>query len=1097
MTDLNNNLEDLLNENSSLEDHIAQVTSMDLPLDWENVFEHDVDASSIHVESAADGLVLSLANLGRVDIEYISKISDIPVKDVIKKLKGSIYQDPDDWNECFYKGWKTADEYLSGNLLAKLKKAKVANEKYNGYFNDNVTTITNILPKGISFDDIYITLSSPWIPHQLIIDFVKSITGIHQELFDRGCAIFCDPITGVWEIKIPPYYLSYQFQLMFGTKSLNAIKLIEKTLNVRTISIKKDVYDYVTRKYKKVFDKEETLIALDKQRQLNDYFKDWVYEDDARKEMLEDAYNNSYGYTVARIYNGDFLSFPGLNPKIKLYPYQRNAVARIIFNKNTLLAHNVGTGKTYIMVAAGEELIRMKLSKKNMYVVPNSILKQWQKIYKSLYPKSKIKVCGPSSFSPLRKIDTLYDIQQTDYNAIIIAASCFDRIKISRTLLMKKLNDKLAEAFAAYNQNPTDSLDNYIDSLEKKIKDLQNAPYDPEDHVSFDKLGITRLFVDEAHNYKNVPISTGIIHVMGINSAGSKKCEMMKQKVNYMNSTMDCGVIMATGTPITNSVTDAFVFQSYLQPGELKLLNLDSFDSWVSMFAEKHEEFEVDVDASGYRLATRFSRFHNLPELTSILANVADFYGGKDEDMPNFKGHDDIVIPKSQELSDYITSLSIRSDKCRSGQVKRKDDNMLKITTDGRKAALDLRLIDVTTTADPYQSKAYKCASIVYDIYQRTKDDRLTQLIFCDSSTPKDGFNIYDEIKYHLMCMGVQVDEIAYIHDATSDRKREQLFERVRNGNVRILIGSTSKLGLGVNVQDKLVALHHVDVPWRPADMVQREGRILRQGNQNEEVYIFRYVSAGSFDAYSWQLLETKQHFINELLSNSLSERSKEDIADTVLNYGEVKALAIANPLLKERFEASNELNKLRMLERKQKEQKVRYEIQLLEIPERIEELNEVIANLTKDIELYNENKVEHTNEEKLRLRSLIFEKLQSNELREQEEIITSYQGFDIVLPTHMLTNKKFVWLKGNTRHQVMMADTEIGCLVRIDNFLDKLDEKLTKTYEEIDRLNDLSVAIQEEMKKEFNYQDRIIELRQIVEELDARLEEENNEDEQ
>ena len=464
--------------------------------------------------------------------------------------------------------------------------------------------------------------------------------------------------------------------------------------------------------------------------------------------------------------------------------------------------------------------------------------------------------------------------------------------------------------------------------------------------------------------------------------------------------------------------------------------------------------------------------------------------------MPNFKGHDDIVIPRSDELSDYINSLSIRSDKCRSGQVKRKEDNMLKITTDGRKAALDMRLVDVCTSADPSQSKAYKCASIVFDIYQKTKDDRLTQLIFCDSSTPKDGFNIYDEIKYHLMCKGVQVDEIAYIHDATSDRKREQLFERVRNGNVRILIGSTSKLGLGVNVQDKLIALHHVDVPWRPADMVQREGRILRQGNKNEEVYIFRYVSAGSFDAYSWQLLETKQHFINELLSNSLSERSKEDIADTVLNYGEVKALAIANPLLKERFEASNELNKLRMLERKQKEQKVRYEIQLLEIPERIEELNGIIANLTKDIELYNENKVEYTNEEKLKLRSLIFEKLQSNELREQEEIITTYQGFDIVLPTHMLTNKKFVWLKGNTRYQVMMADTEIGCLVRIDSFLEKLDEKLTKAYEEIDRLNDLSIAIKEEMKKEFDYQDRIIELREIIENLDAQLEE-DNEDEQ
>ena len=1089
---LNDDVFDLeLNENS-LEQHINDVTSMELPLDWENVFENDIDANMIHVDSAADGLVLSLANLGRVDIEYISKISSIGIKDVITRLKGSIFQDPEEWNECFYKGYKTADDYLSGNLLYKLKKAKEANAKYNGYFQDNVNTISSILPKGIALDDVFITLSSPWIPHDLIVDFIIEISGINKELFDLKCSITYDSITGVWECKLPNFFTTYNFDIVYGTSKISAISLIEKTLNVKTISIKKEVYDYVNRKYKKVFDKEETLLALEKQKFLNEKFCDWIYEDEERTSRVADAYNEKYGYNVARIYNGDFLSFPTLNKKIKLYEYQKNAAARIIFNKNTLLAHNVGTGKTYIMIAAGEELIRMNLSKKNMYVVPNNIVKQWRNIYRLLYPKSKIKVCGPSSFSPDRKINTLKDIKDGEYKAIIIASSCFDRISMSKAIRIENLKEKLEEANYVYSENPTDSLDRYIDNLEKEIDELEHQGFNVEESVSFDKLGITRLFIDEAHNYKNVPIITKMVNIMGISSGGSKKCSLMKEKVSYMNNTSNCGVIMATGTPITNSITDAFVFQSYLQPGQLRLLNLDSFDNWVSMFAEKHEEFEIDVDANGYRLATRFSRFHNLPELTTILANIADFYSGKDEGMPSFNGHTDILIPKSDELNTFINKLSIRADDIRSNRISRKVDNMLKITTEGRKAALDMRLVDPATTVETYKTKAYQCALRVYDIYSKTKDDRLTQLIFCDTSTPKDGFNVYDEIKRHLVILGVQIDEIAYIHEATSDRRKEQLFERVRNGNIRILIGSTSKLGLGVNVQDKLIALHHVDVPWRPADMVQREGRILRQGNTNEEVFIYRYVSEGSFDAYSWQLLETKQHFISELLSNSLSERSKEDIADVVLNYGEIKALAINDPMLKKRFEVYNELNRLKMLDRKYKEQKVRYEIQLIEIPERIEELSSLAENIKKDIELYNQNKVDYSYEEKIKIRKQIFEKIANNELRENEELIMMYQGFEIILPTYMLSNKMFVWVKGHMKHQVMVTDSEVGCLVKIDNFLDNLSKKLDKTNREIEDLKVSFETVQEELKKDYDYQEDIIRLKCELEELDRRLEEED-----
>lgn len=1061
------------------EKHISEVTSMELSLDWENLYEDDEESDSIHVDSASDGLVMSLHNLGFVDIEYISKITGITLKTIIQKLKGSIYQDPLTWDECFYKGWKTADDYLSGNLLSKLKIAKKANEKYRGYFNDNVNALEKVLPKGISIDNIFITLASPWIPHECIIEFVTSLIETNNVVIDG--LFYYNDITESWVVKLPKEITSQHFDILYGTSRIRASKILEKVLNSKTIALYSNYTDAYGKK-KKMLDKEATLLANQKKDELNDAFRRWIYAYDERKEKIEEAYNDSFGHIVPRMYDGSFLDFPNLNPNVTLFEYQKNAVARIIFNQNTLLAHDVGAGKTYIMISSGEELIRMSLSKKNMYVVPNAIMYQWYKDYVYLYPNSKIKLVEPKNFTPAKRRKEILDIINTDYNAIIIPYSCFEKIKISNNLKIQYIQEKIDEI----NSNE-DYVYYDITKFEKKIKELQDN-FDPhEDEISFDKLGITRLYVDEAHNFKNVPFLTGMTSILGLNPSGSVRGQEMMEKVQYMNSNQNCGVIMATGTPITNSIADIYTFQKYLQPSELKLIGINSFDNWISMYAEQNSEFEIDVDASGYRIATRLSKFHNLPELSMILANIADFHRVKNnKDLPEFNGYNDIVLKQNQYLSDYIKELSQRSEIIRRGINNIKEDNMLKVTIDGRRAALDLRLVKPQTQQSEHDTKSYICAKQVYKIYKETEYNKLTQLVFCDQSTPKKEFNVYDEIKRFLIQFGVKDDEIVYIHDASDDK--EELYQDVRSGNVRILFGSTLKLGIGVNVQDKLIAIHHVDVPWRPSDMTQREGRILRQGNLNKEVFIYRYIAEGSFDAYSWQILETKQRFIEDLLANSLSERSNSDVYDTVLDYSEVKALAVGNPLVKRRCEVVNDLQKYKMLERQNVMIRCGYERELFEIPTKINELDELATNLSLDIELYNKSKKEYEIEEKRELRSLIFKELQEYEMMDKESHLMDYQGFDIILPSKMVADKYFIWLEGNMRHQVLMSNSELGCITRIDNYLESMEKKYTKTLDDINNLKIREKTISEELKKENNYEELIEELMKELVKIDKEL---------
>lgn len=1067
---------------------IEDLTSMELPLDWENSFDTDERAQGVHADTVQDGLTLSLASLARVDIEYISSITGKDCKTVITTLKGSIYQNPETWGEVFYKGWETAEEYLSGNLIHKRRVADEANKKYYGYFQDNLDAIDKVIPAPLSNNEIYVTVGSPWVPAEMIDAFINHILKLKYPY----AGVIHDEVTGSWEIPLKGdwrYSTTVAATKTYGTMRLPALNILERTLNMKTVSVYDQAYDQFTGKNHRVLNKQETMLAIEKQQKIIEEFQNWIWKDESRKQTLTQIYESKYSCVRRRIFDGSFLQFPNMNPNITLFPYQKNAVARILFSANTLLAHDVGSGKTYIMITAGLEARRMGISKKNLYVVPNNIVGQWEKLFKELYPSCDIMVVTPSKFTPQKRQDTLAKIRDEDHDAILMPYSCFDAIPLSLDYYMDTLKEEKDELEAKSKQKKkaTAHVKRKLEQLKTKIQALEKEDKSKRS-IYFDELGINRLFVDEMHNYKNIPIETQVSHVLGISAGNSKKCKEMLEKVHFVQRTNNGGgVVMATGTPITNSVTDAFAVQKYLQSGDLALMDLQTFDSWIGMFAEKVTEFEIDVDTNSYRLATRFSKFHNLPELTSMLSSIADFHQvDASAGIPDFRGYSDTLIPKTKRFSDFLNKISERADNVRSGKVKRKQDNMLLITTDGRKAALDLRLVDGRVGFD-INSKVQACADNVEYVYKQTAVERLTQLVFCDTSTPKAGFNLYDELKRILVSKGVNPDEIAFVHDADTERKREKLFDKVRKGEIRILLGSTFKLGIGVNVQDKLVALHHLDVPWRPADMTQREGRILRQGNTNKQVLIYRYITEGSFDAYSWQLLETKQRFITDLLSGSLSARSGSDVDRIVLDYAEVKALAIGNPLIKERCECSNRLNRLLSLQRTAIENRILLEQELASLPQKIENQARIIEKTKADIEHYAIHKEPFEHKVKKELSEMIYNALCEHAMSPEEESFIEYQGFDIILPQNMPETKPYVWVQRNGRYFLEIFTTT-GALARVDYMLDNLDKTLQKQTEVYDHYVESEKNAREELAREQGYTEQIAECKEKLKKLDKKL---------
>jgi len=1067
--------------------------------------------------SVADELVKCIRDTGRVDIIRISGAAGTTVNEVIGSLRGAIYCNPDTWGVDRTQGWETADEYLSGNLRYKLTKARIACKLYGSIFEDNVKALEAIMPPELAAEDIYVTLGSPWLPEHIIDDFVNYLVQPHT--FDMCKGTRHDTETGSWEIPDKGRYSRYVRNVStFGTKRIDAVHIIERSLNMKTIRITDEVSSDTTKSGKaRVINPEETAAAQEKQRLIIAEFRRWIWQDAERKRRIMKIFETRYAGIAARRFDGRFLEFPGMAEEAELFPYQKDAVARILFTPNTLLAHDVGAGKTYIMIAAAMELKRLKMAERSMFTVPNNLVGQWHSIFMSLYPDAKVLCIEPKDFTEDKRNKTLGRIINENWDGIIIAYSCFDRIPLSRKFYIEELRaeQEALLRIKSKKQNVTPKFKRRLEKITKELGDIAVSDDPARRFICFDDLGIDRLFVDEAHNYKNISIDTSIFGIFGINSKGSAKCDSMLSKVHHVQKTHHGGgVVMATGTPITNSVSDIFVFQQYLQSGELELLALQTFDSWVGMFAEKTTEFEIAVDTNSYRLATRFSRFHNIPELTNILASIADFHSiDSGEGVPAFKGYTDIVVPRSYELKAYLEEISRRADKVHNRKVKRDEDNMLKITGDGRRAALDIRLVREEGAAgagrrpvqsnifDPWsvgRCKASECSEIAARIWHATRDDRLAQLIFCDTSTPKAGFNMYDELRRRLVDFGVSDAEIAYIHDATTDARRERLFRSVREGRIRILIGSTFKLGLGVNVQDRLFAVHHLDLPWRPADMVQREGRILRAGNMNEEVRIYRYITEGSFDAYSWQLLETKQRFITDILSGTVTGRSGSEVDDTVLNYAEVKALALGNPLLKSRVETRNEISRLAALKRKGIENRLRLEQRYRELPDEIAakelELRTCIADaafVRSQGDLYRG----HSAADKRRtaawrkyLRDKLAAVLQDNVMRPAERANFDYRGFMIVAPAGMEAEYPYLWLVREGRYRVDLGDKDTGIIIRIDNYLDKLGDRAKVAGRQLDILRQELAETEQELLKEVDYTEQMDALGRKLEEIDARI---------
>ena len=1107
-------------------EHVKQVTAMDLPMDFANAFDEDSRAN-VHCDTIAEGLLVCMDALGMVDIEFISAITGEEMKTVIETLKGSIYQNPLHWNECFYKGWEIADEYLSGNLMHKYALALEANEAYNGYFSANVKALEDLIGPELSTDEIYITLGSPWVPCDVIDEFILHMVGLDpvkgeypedaMQFLTEEYGVRHDETTGLWDIpqktRFRKSHLHGKYATAcyktYGTQRMDMLRLLENILNMKTLAVF-DVADPHSKA--RLLNQTETVKLLEKQEEMIAEFQKWVWQDPKRESRLQGAYCRKYGNIRRRVFDGSFLDFPDMNPAIQLHPHQKNSVARILFTPNTLLAHDVGAGKTYTMIAAGMELRRLGKSKKNLYVIPNNIMPQWVQMFNTMYPKAKLLVVDRRNFCIKKRDDTLRKIMDEDFDAILMTYSCFDMLSLSKKYYAKLYEEQLKRLDKAVsNFAYRKAIDAKRQAVMKVLEKVQNDMADNVCDVAFDDLGINTLFVDEAHNYKNVSLNTGITRVRGLSNAGSSKCDAMMDKVHCIQRQNNGGrVIMATGTPITNSITDIFVMQKYLQDGELEFLNIQNFDSWVAMFGKKTTEFEIDVDTNSYHLASRFSRFGNVPELTAILSSIADFYHVDHVmGLPEFAGYTDSSQPGSDDFKLFLQDISRRADDVRQKRVDAHVDNLLKITTDGRKAALDMRLIDMVYGLDP-DSKVYRCAEKIAEIYDQTQDTRAIQMVFCDISTPKSGFNLYDELKNLLVAMGIPAHEIAYIHDADSEAKKRLMFRDLRQGLIRVVIGSTFKMGLGVNVQERLVALHHLDVPWRPADMVQREGRILRQGNTCDRVQIFRYITKGSFDAYSWQLLETKQRFISQILSGHVLEREGDDVDEAVLNYAEVKALAVGNPKIKRRVELINELDKYRLLHQDFIDQQHKKKMRLKELPDLIARQQTRIVNTQADMDFVaatpnNYKDMEY--EDQKAIRDAIFMAVKTHVNHPLEKKVLSFRGFDVVVPARMqpkipkskyddagqeIPSKKdpipYVFVK-RTGAYYMEVKSNSGITKRLNNLIDGLEATKQHQQDYLEMLINERNALQQDLtKKEDSYALQIQVLKAELDQLNEEL---------
>ncbi|MDO5132784.1 MAG: helicase-related protein [Eubacteriales bacterium] len=1077
-----------------------------LKREWEDFFDimemygtvefEDAFISDTQKDAAA-ALALCLNEKGRVEIGWMIQSSGLSRGELLKVLEGVVFQDPEEYDHSHAEeeGWMLREQYLSGNILKKYRVAVKLNRKYGGRFEANVRALKGVLPEKVHLDSIGFCIGTSWIPEMYYVMFAKTVLGLKSlPQVEYYSAL------GAWKVKCPPADRNtIPNRVTYGTEALSGLEILEKTLNNKSLAIYYEVPSPGRRHgVAKVLDSYKTLAALEKQQLLQAAFREWIRKDPDRVKRLEEIYYGTYACHLAGRYHGGFLTLPDLNrEEYEPHQHQKDAVARIILEKDVLLNHQVGSGKTGTIIMGIHERKRIGLSDRNLVVVPNNVLEAFEATHRRLYPQDRILVVRPEDFRPDCRQDSLRKILDGDYAAVYMAFSSFERLEMSRRARLggvaEQIRNYRARAENASGYWEKSRLENITYRLELKLEKM-NRELPPDEYITFDELDITTLAVDEAHFFKNISLKsqgTGRSDEAG----ASRKCDGLLEKVRYVRS-HGGGVIFATGTPLTNSISDVFVLQTFLQPELLEFLHLDRYDDWVNSFATRQTGYEVDVDSRSYRVRTRFSSFHNLQELTGLFSRVCDSYSSEEDfiDLPASEGYVDVSVRRSPEQDRFIDQLVERTEMIRLKQVDGTKDNLLKVTVDGRLAALDIRLAVPDSAPDIKETKVYACARKVFSVWKDYPET--AQLVFCDIGIPKKGFNIYDELKKHLLEMGVPTEEIAFVHDAKTDTGRRKLFSSVNAARVRVLIGSTSKLGTGVNVQKRLIAIHHLDIPWRPSDIAQREGRLIRQGNTNDKVFRFRYVTAGTFDAYSWQILENKQRFISQFMRGCLTVREVEDIDEAVLSYSEIKALAVGNPLLKTRIHTANELERLKIYE-KQRDQELRKLGQIIDdMPQMLDSLAGTIKSLQADQALFRGNANHTERAERNALEEAVQEALGNSTYAEPgaERLVGSLYGFRIFLPADRKPERPCLLAEGisGNRYEVDLKDLKGkgagGCVQRIEYALARLDKKIRAAEERIERTKTLCLQAQAEVKKGNPYTAKVLEMAGKLIEIDEKL---------
>ena len=1042
------------------------------------------------VDTASEALAVSLGEKATIDMDYMMELSGKSENEIFEDLKGVIFLNPlYEYGNSYEPKYLMADEYLSGNVREKLRIAKNSAELYPEDYKVNVEALQKVQPKDLTASEISVRLGATWLPPDDVQEFIFHLLETPRYA-QWNIKVHFSPFTSEWNIEGKSYDKgNVRAYNTYGTSRINAYKIIEETLNLKDVRIFDYIEDDEGRK-KAILNKKETAIAQSKQEMIKQEFQDWIWSDPERRERLCKFYNEKFNSVRPREYDGSHIIFNGMNPEIELREHQKNAVAHILYGGNTLLAHAVGAGKTFEMVAAAQESKRLGLCNKSLFVVPNHLTEQWAAEYLQLYPAANILVATKKDFETKNRKKFCGRIATGDYDAVIIGHSQFEKIPMSierqRAILEQQL-EEITEGIAELKRNRGENFS--IKQLEKSKKSIRqkldklNDQTKKDDVVTFEELGVDRLFVDESHYYKNLYLYTKMRNVGGIAQTEAQKSSDLFMKCRYLDEiTGGRGTVFATGTPISNSMVELYTIQRYLQYNTLVKNGLQHFDAWASTFGETITAVELTPEGTGYRAKTRFAKFYNLPELMAMFKEIADI---KTADMlnlpvPEAKYHN-IAVKPSEMQKEMVASLAERAEQVRGGGVDSSVDNMLKITNDGRKLALDQRMLN-DMLPDFEGSKINACVDNIYRIWKENADKKSAQLVFCDLSTPKnDGtFSVYNDIRKKLIERGIPESEVKFIHEADTDMKKKELFQKTRKGEVRVLLGSTQKMGAGTNVQDKLIALHDVDCPWRPSDLEQRSGRIVRQGNENPQVDIYRYVTEQTFDAYLYQLVEGKQKFASQIMTSKSPVRSAEDIDETALSYAEIKMLATGNPYIKEKMDLDIQVQKLKMLKSNFLSEKYGLEDKVIKFyPQQIAYLKSRVEGLTKDVKTaklhpkpIDEQPLGMTvsgvsYSEKAEAGQAIINACKS--MNSPDAIpLGEYRGFQMELYFDTVQRNYVVKLKGETSRDVPLGDDSHGNIVRIDNGIERFEETLADTKNSLENTEKQFETAKQEIEKPF-----------------------------